>query len=172
MRRELILLRHAKSDWAVAGEADFDRPLTDGGKTEAPRVGKWLRRRGLAPDLVVSSPAKRARQTTRRVCEGLGYDAGLVVWDPQVYGAEPDTLLEILGACPGTARRVLLVGHNPGLERLLAYLWGAGCVVPADGKLLPTATVAWLELPEDWSALARGSGVLRGLTRPGEMADD
>ena len=54
--------------------------------------------------LVIYS-AKRARQTTRRVCEGLGYDAGLVVWDPQVYGAEPDTLLEILGACPGTARR-------------------------------------------------------------------
>ena len=146
MRRELILLRHAKSDWAVAGEADFDRPLTDGGKKEAPRVGKWLRRRGLAPDLVVSSPAKRARQTTRRVCEGLGYDAGLVVWDPQVYGAEPDTLLEILGACPGTARRVLLVGHNPGLEQLVALMHSGQS---GDYRGMPPAAVAVLSLPKE-----------------------
>lgn len=169
MGRELLLLRHAKSDWAGPAQSDFDRPLAGRGKKEAPKVGDWLRRQGLVPDRVVSSPARRARQTTKRVCEGLGYDTAQVVWEPRVYEAEVGTLLAVVGECPPTARRVLLVGHNPGLENLLAYLWGSACVVPADGKLLPTAAVAWLELPEDWSVLGFGSGALRALTRPADM---
>lgn len=169
MGRELLLLRHAKSDWAGPTGSDFERPLAGRGKKEAPKVGQWLRRQGLVPDWVVSSPARRARQTTRRVCEGLGIDSAQVVWEPRVYEAEAGTLLAVLGASPPAARRVLLVGHNPGLENLLAYLWGDACVVPEDGKLLPTAAVAWLELPEDWSALAYGCAALRSLTRPAEM---
>jgi phosphohistidine phosphatase len=169
MGRELLLLRHAKSDWAGPTESDFERPLAGRGKKEAPKVGQWLRRQGLVPDRVVSSPAKRARQTTRRVCEGLGVDTAQVAWEPRVYEAQTGTLLAILADCPATARRVLLVGHNPGLETLLAHLWGDACVVPADGKLLPTATVAWLDLPDDWSALGYGCGSVRALTRPAEM---
>lgn len=171
MARELFLLRHAKAGLSHAAEGDFDRPLTDRGKQEAPKVGRWLRRRGLVPDLVVSSPARRARQTARRVCEEVGFDTGSVLWEPRIYGAEPDTLLEVLGALPAGARRVLLVGHNPGLEVLLAYLGGETTRVPADGRILPTATLAGLELPEDWSRLGYGSGALRSLTRPDEMDD-
>jgi phosphohistidine phosphatase len=169
MARELLLLRHAKSDWASAAASDFDRPLARRGKAEAPGVGRWLRRQDLVPDHVVSSPARRARQTARRVCEGLSFDPGRVAWDSAVYEAELHGLLAVLARCPPGARRVMLVGHNPGLEDLLAHLWGEATVVPEDGKLLPTATVARLELPDDWSALARGAGRLLSVTRPREM---
>lgn len=169
MSRELILLRHGKSSWEGDAPSDFERPLARRGKEEAPKVGHWLRRQGAVPSHVVSSPAKRARQTTRRVCEALGLDPSRVVWEPRAYDAELGDLLGILAAVPAAASRVLLVGHNPGLERLLAYLWGDAAVVPADGKLLPTASVARLELPDDWSDLRHGAGHLLSLTRPGEM---
>jgi phosphohistidine phosphatase len=169
MSRELLLLRHAKSDWGSVGVADFDRPLAKRGKTEAPKVGQWLRRQGLTPDHAVSSPAKRARQTLKRVCEAMGFDLERVQWEPAVYEAEVEDLLRVLAACPVSCRRVLLVGHNPGFEHLLAFLWGDATSTPADGKLLPTAALARLELPDDWSALGYGAGRLLSLTRPAEM---
>jgi phosphohistidine phosphatase len=169
MARELLVLRHAKSDWTSAAASDFDRPLAKRGKQQAPKVGHWLRAQGLVPDDVLSSPAKRARQTVKRVCEALGFDVARVRWDPRVYEGTLDSLLQALGTTPARARRVLLVGHNPGLETLLGYLWGDASTLPADGKLLPTAALARLELPEEWTALGYGAARLLSLIRPAEM---
>ena len=84
----------------------------------------------------------------------------------QLYGADLACLLRVLGDCPATAQTVLLVGHNPGLEELVSYLAGDELETPADGKLLPTATLARLEMPNDWQTLDAGCAQLTALIRP------
>ncbi|WP_295392549.1 histidine phosphatase family protein [uncultured Thiodictyon sp.] len=166
MPRELLILRHAKSDWDSLAVTDFDRPLTERGKHDAPKIGAWLLREGLVPDHVVSSPAERARQTAVKVCKALGIDKGAIVWDPEVYGATRGALLGVLGRCPPGASRVLLIGHNPGLEDLLEHLCGDALELADDGKLLATATLARLEMPADWVGSAPGSARLLSIIRP------
>jgi phosphohistidine phosphatase len=168
MTRELLILRHAKSAWDTPAETDYDRPLNGRGKRDAPRVGGWLRDQGLHPDHVVASPARRARQTARRACKVLDFDRDAIDWQPDVYLADVPTLLDVLAGCPATARRVLLIGHNPGLEELLAFLV-APLAPPPDGKRLPTATVARLDLPDDWTRLGRGCGTLLAWMRPRDL---
>ncbi len=165
MSRELIIMRHAKSAWDTDAPTDFERPLAKRGKKEAPRVGKWLRVRGGMPDYVVSSPAIRAKQTALKVCRELGIEEKQVTWEPRIYDASTAKLLEVLADCPETAKRVLLVGHNPGLESLLAYLCGERLPTPEDDKLLPTAAVACLEMPAEWQGLEPGVARLISITR-------
>ncbi|NEV60585.1 SixA phosphatase family protein [Thiorhodococcus minor] len=166
MPRELLLLRHAKSDWDSGAATDFERPLAKRGKSDAPKVGSWLYREGLVPDHVVSSPAERARQTAAKVCKRMDFKKKRIVWDETVYEASLPELLDVLARCPEGAATVLLVGHNPGLEELLRHLVGEDIEIPEDGKLLPTATVARLEMPNDWTALGSGTAQLVSITRP------
>jgi phosphohistidine phosphatase len=166
MPRELLILRHAKSDWGSGAESDFERPLSRRGKQDAPKVGAWLYREGLVPDHVVSSPAERARQTTIKVCKSLDIGKKRIVWDPDLYEASVPHLLEALSRCPGDAATVLLVGHNPGLEELLRHLVGDDLEPPDDAKLLPTAALARLEMPNDWGHLDPGCAQLLSITRP------
>nr|VFJ90528.1 MAG: phosphohistidine phosphatase [Candidatus Kentron sp. H]VFJ91685.1 MAG: phosphohistidine phosphatase [Candidatus Kentron sp. H]VFJ98318.1 MAG: phosphohistidine phosphatase [Candidatus Kentron sp. H] len=167
--RELLLLRHAKSDWNTGADSDYGRPLSKRGLRDAPRVGHWLDRQGLRPDLIIASLATRAGETARAVCKGLGIEGVPIHWEERVYEASLQTLLTVLGECPEQAPRVLLVGHNPGLERLLAYLCGPDIEASPDGKVLPTATLAHMGLPWDWRTLQPGSGRLIALTRPAAM---
>jgi phosphohistidine phosphatase len=166
MPRELLILRHAKSDWAAGAASDFDRPLTRRGKHDAPKIGAWLFREGLVPDYVVSSPAQRARQTAVKVCKALDIGKERIVWDTDIYAASLAALLDVLGRCPRESARVLLVGHNPGLETLLEHLSGEDQDPADDGKLLPTGALARLEMPEDWNHLAPGCAQLIAITRP------
>jgi phosphohistidine phosphatase len=166
MPRELLLLRHAKSDWDANSPSDFERPLAKRGNRDAPHVGEWLYREGLVPDVVVSSPAERARQTAVKVCNSMDFKKKKILWDEDVYAADLPALLGVLARCPAKAETVLLVGHNPGLEELLRFLAGDELEVPPDGKLLPTATLARLEMPNDWAALDAGCAQLVGICRP------
>jgi phosphohistidine phosphatase len=165
MQRELLLLRHGKSDWS-AGTDDFHRPLKLHGKRSAQRVGTWLMRQGLVPDHVVSSPAERACATAAKACKTMGIGMRAIDLDERLYEARLDDLLAILAGCPARARRVLLVGHNPGLEELLAFLSPHGIAAADKGKLLSTATLARLVMPDDWRRLAAGCAGLAALTRP------
>jgi phosphohistidine phosphatase len=166
MPRELLILRHAKSDWGASASTDFERPLAKRGRKEAPRVGEWLYREGLVPDLVVSSPAERAKETTLLACKAMDLKKRRIVWDEAVYEAGVSELLTVLARCPRDVSTILLVGHNPGLEDLLAFLGGDEVEVPVDGKLLPTATLARLEMPDDWSGLEEGCAHLVDIVRP------
>lgn len=166
MPRELLILRHAKSDRGTAVASDFDRPLTGRGKRDAHRIGDWLRQEGLVPDHLVSSPARRALQTVARVCKALRVPKGQIAWDPEIYEATLARLLASLGRCPAGAARVLLAGHNPGLEMLLDFLTGDDQNLPEDGKQLPTGTLARLEMPEDWTQLSQGCARLICVIRP------
>jgi phosphohistidine phosphatase len=169
-KRELLVLRHAKSAWDTDAPTDFERPLAKRGKRDCPRMGRWLEERGLVPDVTVSSPAKRARQTARRTLDAMGEPEDAVLYDERIYGAGLGTLLGVLAECPAESRRVMLVGHNPAFEELVAFLGGAAAVTPPDGKLMPTATVAHLRMPDDWGELAYGAAEIVEIMRPKWLA--
>jgi phosphohistidine phosphatase len=168
MTRELLILRHGKSDWD-AGTDDYHRPLKDRGKRGAQRMGVWLQQQQLVPDLIISSPAERALVTARKLCKAMGMGDQGIQRDERVYGATAGELLEVVSGCPEEVQRLLLVGHNPGLEDLLVTLVGETVSVPEDGKLLPTATLARLIIPDTWKDLSPGCALLESMTRPGNL---
>jgi phosphohistidine phosphatase len=168
MPRELLLLRHARSDWGVSSD-DFHRPLQLQGKRSAQRMGSWLMRQGLVPDHVVSSPAERASATAAKACKAMAIGTRAIHLDERIYEAGLEGLRGVLADCPRQAQRVLLVGHNPGLEKLLAFLVPERIPPAKDGKVLSTATLARLDMPDDWGRLTPGCAGLAGITRPATL---
>ena len=168
MNRELLVLRHGKSDWQM-GLRDFDRPLAPRGRRASKRIGRLLMELGLRPDFVVSSPALRAQQTAERVCRFAGVEASRIEWEPAIYEAELETLLEVLLLVPHAAMRVLIVGHNPGFDELVRHLGEGTLEEWDDANLMPTAALAHLEMPADWSDLGRGSARCLSLVRPRDL---
>jgi len=162
--KTLLILRHAKSSWENSGLADHDRPLNKRGKRDAPRMGLLLREQGLAPDLILSSTAKRARRTASAVAESAEFQ-GEVKLLPELYHAGPRTYSEVLRNISNDCESVMVVGHNPGLEILLAKLAG-------EGERLPTASLAHLQLGIDsWGEFNLDvEARLVGLWRPRELA--
>lgn len=165
MTRELLLLRHGKSDWDKDCD-DFDRPLNARGQRDAARIGCWMQAHHLLPDGIFSSPARRAAQTAQAICTNAGTAPDRVLWIGRLYLASLETLLEFIGSISTNRRRVMLIGHNPGLEDLLEYLSLAAGRYRQQGKLLTTATLACLSLDGDWSHLDRGSCELERFIRP------
>lgn len=140
--RELILLRHAHADPAAAGQDDHERPLSATGRAEAEAAGDWLREHGLRPDRVLCSTAARTRQTL----DALGdIGAGEVYEDVAIYEASPGTLATLADA-NRDAERLLLVGHNPGLEQLAALIHSGQT---GDYRGMPPGGIAVLKLPLD-----------------------
>jgi phosphohistidine phosphatase len=170
MTRELLLLRHGKSDWN-ADRDDYHRPLKNRGECDAERIGAWLWQQQLLPDYVISSPAERAIATAGNACRAMEIGVRVIRQDERIYEADVTGLLSVLENCPPQARRVLLVGHNPGLEQLLDYLAEGRVPLPAGGKLLPTATLADLRMPDDWHLLIAGCALLESIIRPADLPD-
>lgn len=169
--RQLLIFRHAKSAWDTEAATDFDRPLAARGKRDAPKMGRWLLQQGLIPDYVVCSPAKRAKQTAKLVTAELNIDKGQLIMDQRIYDAGPQSLLQVLADCPKDARLVLLVGHNPGVEMLLEHLCGSEISIPDDGKVLPTATLAHMQMPSDWADLKTDCAHLDVIMRPKNISE-
>lgn len=165
MTRELLVLRHGKSDWTTDAPTDFDRPLAPRGRKATKRMGRWLRKQQLVPDHIVSSPAKRAKQTALRACKFAELPDSLVVWDQRIYEAAVPELLQVLADCPQDKKRIMIVGHNPGFEELVDYLGGDRVAIPVHGKLMPTAAVARLQMPDQWLRLEPGCALGVSITR-------
>lgn len=140
--RQIILLRHAHADGAMPGQGDLARALTARGREEADASGTWLKQNGAAPERVLCSTAARATETCERVLAVLG-DAD-VRQDARIYEATPATLLRLLDE-HGDAASVMLVGHNPGLEDLVALLTEGAS---DSGRGMPPGAVVWLSLPK------------------------
>lgn len=141
--RELILLRHAHAEVATAGQADLDRPLSAEGLAEAEAAGKWLAEQKLVPDCVLCSPARRARETLEAVLGVVGYVEQKV--DEAIYEAQPGALIALADA-HADIDRLLLVGHNPGLEQLAALMHSGQS---GDYRGMPPAGIAVLSMPKD-----------------------
>lgn len=141
--RELILLRHAHAEPAGPGMSDPDRALSMEGLAEAEAAGRWLATRGLVPDRVLVSPARRTRETLERVLAAVGYADTRT--EPRIYEATPGTLIALADE-HRDAGRLLLVGHNPGLEHLAA-LMSTG--QSGDFRGMPPAGIVVLHLPAD-----------------------
>jgi phosphohistidine phosphatase len=161
--KTLLVLRHAKSSWSDSALDDHERPLSKRGRRDGPRMGQLVRESGLIPDLVVSSDAVRARLTAEAVVEAARY-AGELLLDQRLYMASAADILALLRKMPERAETVMIVGHNPGLEELVAQLTG-------QRQDLPTAALAQIVLPIDqWSELGRSTrGTLLGHWRPKEL---
>jgi phosphohistidine phosphatase len=167
--RTMMLLRHAKSDWDSGVADDFDRPLAKRGRGAAQRMAAWMQDHGVVPEYVLSSTAVRARETTTIVANTLALDAARLEYQDRLYLADVDELLLAARDCPKAAKSVMLVGHNPGLEDLLTYLCGEELPSAANGKLMPTAALARIALPDNWKNLRRDSGDIIAITRPKEL---
>ena len=149
--KRLLILRHAKSSWSDTSLDDWQRPLNERGRRDAPRVGDLLRDRSLVPDLIITSDAVRARTTAQAVAKAAGYTRDLVV-EPSLYHATPDEVIAVLNGVPDTARSVMIVGHNPGLEGVVERLTG-------EYHGLTTAALVQLAVPiESWSELDDATG--------------
>jgi phosphohistidine phosphatase len=160
--KTLLVLRHAKSSRSDPTLDDHERPLNKRGRRDAPRMGELVREYGLIPDVVISSDAVRARLTAEAVAEAARY-AEEILLDPHLYMACPADIVSRLQMVRENAETVMIVGHNPGLEKLVEQLTG-------ERQDLPTATLAQIRLPIDqWRDLKLSTrGTLVGLWRPEE----
>jgi phosphohistidine phosphatase len=162
--KSLLLLRHAKSDWNQPGISDFARPLNKRGIKAAPLIGRLARKRRLRPDLILCSPAERARQTAALLIEAAGFGAELR-FDERIYEANWSRLLEIIQQLDESTAMVLMVGHNPGMEDLLLNLSGVN-------RHMPTAAFTQIKLNvEAWSEVVPGCGQMEWLVKPKELND-
>ncbi|HEX7996932.1 MAG TPA: histidine phosphatase family protein [Pyrinomonadaceae bacterium] len=163
--KTLFLLRHAKSSWQDASLPDFERPLNERGRRAAPLIGKFMRRQKLQPELILCSPAERARQTVALVRETAALKAELR-YDERIYEATVARLRTVVSQIDEKAASALLVGHNPGMEELLQFLTN-------EIRRMPTAALAHITLNiERWADVKEQSGELVRLIRPKELARD
>jgi phosphohistidine phosphatase len=164
----LSLLRHAKSSWSDPRLKDFERPLNDRGETAAPRMGAFMARRGLAPDLILCSTAVRARQTLNLALPHLK-GAPAVTYEDALYLASSATMLKRLHRIGAEVRHTMIVGHDPGMHALAMELAGSGRSDDL-GRLaekFPTAGLAVIVFDVDaWSEVHWGGGRLKLFTAP------
>ena len=157
--KTLLLLRHAKSDWSDAEQADFDRPLNKRGRTDAPRIASLFGPDGVEVEFVLSSAANRARQTAELLIESsrLGIKPQ---FDEQLYLADSPTLSQAVRSAEDRCESGLVVAHTPGMEDWLADLSGSQL-------RFPTAALACVRLNVDrWSDVADGCGQLQWFVTP------
>jgi phosphohistidine phosphatase len=166
--KKLILLRHAKSEWNSTTARDFDRPLNARGREAARAMGQEMRRLELAIDQVIASPAARVVETISGASEVFGPLAP--AYDEDVYLALAETLLGIVRAVDESAGSLLIVGHNPGMERLTLLLSAPSALRDEVAVKYPTGALALIELPvARWCDVAEGGGTLSRFIRPRDL---
>jgi phosphohistidine phosphatase len=141
----LLILRHAKSSWESPGQDDHDRPLNDRGRRDAPRIGELLAAEGLLPDGVLCSTACRTMETWDLLSAAAGCDVQPRYME-ELYLAPAGDLLEQLQTMPEFCRRGMIIGHNPGVELLVAMLAGRQVT-------MPTAALVLMEIQGSWEAI-------------------
>lgn len=158
--KTLLLMRHAKSSWKHPELPDRDRPLNKRGEKDAPKMGKLLKHEDLVPQQIITSTAERAAKTAEAIADKVDYKGEILYLDA-LYMAEPSTIIDALQEIPDKYKRVLVIGHNPGMEGLVQIL--SRKVVS-----LSTATIAYFKLPIDsWKEITTSTeGNLKELWEP------
>ncbi len=157
--KTLLVLRHAKSSWDDPNLSDFDRPLNNRGKKAAPFIGELMAKNDLNPELILSSPAKRAKQTAKLAKESGNLTAP-IKFNGKIYEASPNTLVDIISEIPNKFKSAMIVGHNSGVEILLTILTG-------EQHQFTTANLAIIKLDiNNWAKISKGCGKMKNLLRP------
>ena len=177
--RQLLLLRHTKSDWSKPGgrqREDHERPLNARGQEAAALIGRYMRKKKYIPALVLCSTAARTRETLKIVLPALAARPE-IRYEDSLYLAEWPRLLEAVRAAPDGASPLLLVGHNPGMEQLAAALAAQAktaatrALAGVMAQKFPTGALAVLDFRgESWAGVKPGAGRLRDFVRPKELA--
>lgn len=163
--KTLVLLRHAKAENGSTGLPDFDRALNDRGRKEAQTVGSFIRKQDLLLDLVLSSSAKRTRETTDLVVASADLTVE-VRCEQRIYEAGPLRLLKVVSQIEDECNTVLLVGHNPGMEELLRLLTDRA-------EHMATGTLAKIDLNvPTWGKVTEQKGSLDWIVTPKALAKD
>jgi phosphohistidine phosphatase len=165
--KRLYLLRHAKSSWDEPGLADRDRPLAPRGERALKVMAKHLGDEGIAPELVLCSPSRRTRETLERLGLGKGTEVRI---EDELYAASAGELLDALHEVPDEVESVMLIGHNPGMERLALELAAGGGELDRMREKFPTAALATLEFGGGWKDLAPGAAELVSFVKPKELS--
>ena len=162
--RTLYLLRHAKSSWKDASLADFERPLKGRGRDAAEQMGRFLASKKVTVGALISSPSVRTRQTIDNVLRHvqLGVEPQ---FDQRIYEASLSTLVQVLSEIPDDAKAAMLVGHNPGMEEMLAFL-------TRESRHMPTCALAKISIGgSSWKEAQRGDGKLEWFVTPKDLED-
>lgn len=161
MAKQLILVRHGKSDWGNSELADFDRPLNHRGHKDAPEMAERVSKINLIPEFIVSSPAKRAITTAQHFSTVWKMGAEKIKKEPSIYEANTTALIKVVNQLNNDYDRIALFGHNPGLTDFINYLTDAHVYE------LPTAAVAVIDFPfDDWFVISQHTGSLLLLDAP------
>ena len=153
MSKQLLLVRHAKSDWDNFKLSDFDRPLNSRGEKNAPEMAKRLLKRGKIPQSIVSSPAVRALTTARYFAKELGHDKSGIVEEPEIYDALTSALMSVINDLDNQFSFIALFGHNPGITELVRNLCNK------DLYNIPTCGMVLIEFPfDEWNMVSAGTG--------------
>lgn len=151
--KQLLLVRHAKSDWDNIKLSDFERPLNKRGLINAPEMAERLRKQHIIPEHIVSSPASRAITTANFFAEVLGLDKQAIQTEENIYEASPAALLNIINKLSNEYERIALFGHNPGLTTLAMNLCNSSVYN------IPTCGIMLIEFPfDDWKMISYGTG--------------
>ena len=159
--KKLFLVRHAKSSWDDPSLDDIDRPLNARGKENAPEMGERLKKQEILPDLLISSPAKRARSTAKKLAKKIGYPKNEIRIDDGLYHGSDDMLIDIVRKLPDSADGVMLFGHNPGFTDFTNQL----CNINIYN--IPTAGIVAIDFVIDsWQEVDFGKGDLEFFDYP------
>jgi phosphohistidine phosphatase len=169
LTKRLFLLRHAKSSRDDPELADHERPLAPRGRRAAKTIAEHLEQESVAPALVLCSSARRTRETLEGIAPALGEGVAVEVED-ELYSASEQDLLERLQALPDDVESVMLIGHNPAVERLALDLAGSGDQLADLRRKYPTAALATLELSGPWRELRPGGATLADFVTPKQLA--
>jgi len=162
LMKTLLVLRHAKSSWKDASQRDFDRPLNTRGTDDAALMGAVMRKKKIDPELILSSPALRARQTAELAIAD-GKLSGELRFDGRIYEASARRLLEVVAEIDDQFEVAMIIGHNPGFSDLFELI----TATPVD---LPTASLSIIELHiSSWAKVCPRSGVLKHLFEPKKL---
>jgi phosphohistidine phosphatase len=160
---QLLMLRHGKSDWDADFALDRDRPLAKRGRKAAGAIGRALTRMDQVPDLILTSPALRARSTAELAAEAGGWDVAIEELEA-LYGASAEVILGALTATPEESRRLMIVGHEPVWSELVSLLIGGGRL------RMVTGAVAAVDVPR-WDLIGPAAGQLRWMLAPRLFTD-
>ncbi|MEI8278563.1 MAG: histidine phosphatase family protein [Bacteroidota bacterium] len=122
MQRTLVMIRHAKSSWVNPLQSDFERPLTERGREDAPNMGERLKKSNIKPDLIIASTAKRAAQTARKIAKATDYDVANIKWLDKLYHCIPSVFEEEIYEIDDAVKTVFIVAHNPGITEFVNKL--------------------------------------------------